>query len=172
MKCKKCGNEIKEKANFCEVCGEKIEMITEEETKSQAVQLNVEPAEAMNGSTKGRSGSSKKRKTVWRVLLVLFIFGLIINIKEKNSNEYKLYEIWCKSIKSQWVVEDIEDFNRIEINKEIDDGRVEYNATIKITAQNIMEEKTYTQVYCYGQENKEGKIVKKLSGCFLYNEDD
>ena len=41
MKCKKCGNEIKEKANFCEVCGEKIEMITEEETKSQAVQLNV-----------------------------------------------------------------------------------------------------------------------------------
>ena len=49
-----------------------------------------------------------------------------------------------------------------------DDDIVEYNAIIDITAENIMEEEINKKVYCHGRENKDGKIVKKMCGCFLH----
>lgn len=174
MRCKKCGNEIEENGDFCGFCGEKIEAITEESTKNQDIQPNVKPAEMTKGKTVWWNELSKKSKIAISIVIILFIIGGICNINKKNSNEYKLYEIWCKSIKSQWIVHNIEDFDRIEINKEeddtVDDDTVKYNAIINITAENIMEEKINKKVYCYGLENKEGKIVKKMCGCFLHRE--
>ena len=35
-----------------------------------------------------------------------------------------------------------------------------------------MEEEINKKVYCHGRENKDGKIVKKMCGCFLHREDD
>ena len=172
MHCTKCGNELKENEGFCDFCGKKIEVITEESTNAQDIQPTDKPAETAKDIKEWWNGLSKRSIRALSILIIIFIIGGITNLNKTSSNEYELYEIWCDSIKSQWVVHKIEDFDRIEINKEVDDDIVEYNAIIDITAENIMEEEINKKVYCHGRENKDGKIVKKMCGCFLHREDD